>query len=218
VRGLASRPGHVKTERFQVHLQIHVFDPHVGGKGQSRRREVEQRLQAGRRAPLGDFLRGRGGDRDDADLDRPALHDLAQAADVLNDQAAPGAPADLLGVAVEERRKTKALRGETAGVRERLPEVSGPDDRESPRLIEAENRQEVALERGDVVADAADAELAEGRQVLADLRRAQVEAPSEALGGDMRGAFCLQVREAAQIEGQPRRRQLRDGAAGDAGP
>ena len=60
--------------------------------------------------------------------------------------------------------------------------------------IEAENLAQVALQILDVVADAAHAELAEVRQVLADLRGVQMELLGERLRRDRLDAGGLELR------------------------
>ena len=69
-------------------------------------------------------------------------------------------------------------------VGEREAEVAGAHDRHAQLAVEAEDLAEMPLQIADVVADAADAELAEVRQVLADLRGVQVELLGERLRRD----------------------------------
>ena len=78
------------------------------------------------------------------------------------------------------------------------------------RLVEAEDLPEVAPQLLDVVADAADAELAEIREVLADLRRIQVELLGQRLRRDRAHARRIEGVEAAQVDRQPVGRQLGD--------
>ena len=61
-------------------------------------------------------------------------------------------------------------------------------------LIEAENLAKVPLQVADVVADAADAELAEVGEVLADLRRVEVELLGERLRRDGANARVVESR------------------------
>ena len=69
--------------------------------------------------------------------------------------------------------------------------------------IEAEDLAQVALQIADVVADAADAELAEVGEVLADLRGVEVKLLGERLGRDRADAGVLERVEAAQVDGKP---------------
>ena len=61
----------------------------------------------------------------------------------------------------------------------------------------------------DVVADATDAELAEVREVLANLRGIQMELLRQRLGGDGLHARNVELVQAAQIDGQAVGGQLR---------
>ena len=64
------------------------------------------------------------------------------------------------------------------------------------------------LEIADVVADAADAELAEVGEVLADLRGVQVELLGERLRRDGADARIFERVQAAQVDRQPVGREL----------
>ena len=57
----------------------------------------------------------------------------------------------------------------------------------------------MALQIADVVADAANAELAEVREVLADLRGVQVELLGERLGRNRPDAGAIELVQAAQV-------------------
>ena len=85
---------------------------------------------------------------------------------------------------VEQRRDLEALLAEAGIVGEREAEVAGAHDRDAQLAIEAEDLAQVPLQIADVVADAADAELAEVGEVLADLRGVQVELLGERLRRD----------------------------------
>ena len=76
--------------------------------------------------------------------------------------------------------------------------------------IEAENLPQVTAEVADVVADAAHAELAEVREVLADLRGVQVELFGERLRRNGANARLLELIQAAQVDRQPIGRELGD--------
>ena len=95
-----------------------------------------------------------------------------------------------------------------AVVGQREPEVAGPHDRHAHAAVEAENLPQVPPQLLDVVADAADAELAEIRQVLPDLRRVQVELLGERLRRNRPDARRVERVQAAQIDRQPIGRQL----------
>ena len=88
-------------------------------------------------------------------------------------------------------------------VGEREAEVAGAHDRDAQLAIEAEDLAQVALQIADVVADAADAELAEVGEVLADLRGVEVELLGERLRRDRADAGVLEHVEAAEVDGKP---------------
>ena len=77
-------------------------------------------------------------------------------------------------------------------------------------LVEAEDLPQVAPQLLDVVADAAHAELAEIREVLADLRGVEVELLGERLRRDGLDAGRVERVEATQVDRQPVGRQLGD--------
>ena len=82
----------------------------------------------------------------------------------------PALRTDPGAVVVEEGDDAETARPESSVVRESRSEPAGSDDRHPADLVETEDRDQVPLERPDPIADPADAELAEGREVLADLR------------------------------------------------
>ena len=119
---------------------------------------------------------------------------LLEIVDVVNRHAAARLLADFRAQVVEERRDLEAFLAEAGVVGQRQPEVAGADDGDAQLAIEAQNLAQVALQIADVVADAADAELAEIREVLADLRRVQVELLGERLRGNRADAGAVELR------------------------
>ena len=117
---------------------------------------------------------------------------------------------DLRAQVVEERDDLEPFLTEARVVGERETEIAGADDRHAELAIEAENLAQVALQIADVVADAADAELAEVRQVLANLRGVQVELLGERLRRDGRHAGVVERVQAAQVDRQAIGGQLGD--------
>ena len=87
-------------------------------------------------------------------------------------------------------------------VGEREAEVAGAHDGDAQLAIEAEDLPQVALQVADVVADAADAELAEVGEVLADLRGVEVELLGERLRRDGADAGVFERVEAAEVDRQ----------------
>src|SRR5690606_15822406 len=74
---------------------------------------------------------------------------------------------------------------------------------------EAENGSQLPLEVLDVIADAADAELAEVGQILADLRRVQVKLLGQRLRRDCLDPGGIERVQRAQVNRQAAGRQLR---------
>ena len=111
--------------------------------------------------------------------------------------------ADLLAQRVEERRDLEAFLAEARVVGEREAEIAGAHDRDAQLAIEAENLPQMALQIADVVADAADAELAEVGEVLANLRGVEMELLGERLRRDRADAGFLEHVEAAQVHRKP---------------
>src|SRR4029453_1161820 len=101
-------------------------------------------------------------------------------------------------------------RGEPLLVEKRRDRVAEPDQRHRPLAIEAENALELGLEPGDVVADPANAELAEVRQVLADLRRVQIEALGQLLRRDGLDAVLFELQQAPGVDRETTDRHLGD--------
>ena len=109
---------------------------------------------------------------------------------------------------VEQRGDLEPFLAEARVVGERQAEVAGAHDRDAHALVEPENLPQVAAQLLDVVADAADAELAEIGEVLADLRRVEVELLGQRLRRDRPDAGRVERVEAAQVDRQPVGRQL----------
>src|SRR6185437_15342964 len=99
----------------------------------------------------------------------------------------------------------KAVVGEDFRGGDRLAEVARADERDVVLAGRAQDLAYLRDERLDVVAHAALAELAEARQVTADLGRVDVRVVGELLRGDRLLAHLLRLREHLQVAGQARR-------------
>ena len=88
--------------------------------------------------------------------------------------------------------------------------MPAPEDDDLELAIEAEDLAQVTPQVLDVVADAAHAELAEVRQVLADLGGVQAELLGQAARRDGVDAGRLERLERPEVDRQPRGRELRD--------
>src|SRR5207249_7794725 len=102
----------------------------------------------------------------------------------------------------------KALAAEPLVAEERGAKMAEADEHHRPLAVEPEDLLELGLQPGHVVADAADAELPEVSEVLADLRRVQVESIGELLGGNGLHAVLLQLEETARIDRETTDRHL----------
>ena len=165
---------------------------------------------------VGEPLGGVGGHREHAHDDVLVLDHLAQLVDVAHDLAAD-LRADLGGVDVEDRDHAKAVVGEDVRGGDRLAEVAGADQRDVVLAGGAQDLADLRDERLDVVADAALAELAEARQVAADLGRVDVRVVGELLRGDRLLAHLLGLRQHLQVARQARRDAQREPLAGAIG-
>ena len=149
------------------------------------------------------------GDHRDADV--LTLHDLLEVPDVVDEHPAARTASDLVPQRVEQRHDLEPIIAEPGIVGEREAEVAGAHDPDPDAAVEAENLAQVTAQLLDVVADAADAELAEVGQVLPDLRGVQVELLGQRLRRDRADPGRVQRAEAAQIDGEAIGRQLRNG-------
>ena len=93
---------------------------------------------------------------------------------------------------------------------ERRAEIAEADQGDRPLAIQSEDAAQLGFEAGHVIPDAADAELAEVRQVLAHLRRVQVVALGQLLGGDGLHTVFFQLLETPRVHGEPAHGHLRN--------
>src|SRR5690606_10151407 len=187
-----------------------ALELHVGRHRQRARREVQDGPDAGAGHLVDDLLGRRGRHRDDGDADALGPHDLLQLPDVVNGHAAARDVPDLLVEHVEERDDLEAFLPEARVIRQGEAQVPGAHDRDLQLAVEAEDLAQVAAEVLDVVAHAAHAELAEVRQILADLRGVQLELRRQLLRGDRLHRGGVELRQAAQIDREAVGRELRD--------
>ena len=111
--------------------------------------------------------------------------------------------ADLLRVGVEDRHDAEAVVGEDVRAGGDGPaEVAGAEQRDVVLAGGAQDLADLRDERVDVVADAALAELAEAREVAADLRGVDVRVLRELLRGDRLLAHLLGLGQHLQVAGQ----------------
>src|SRR5215467_11994636 len=172
-------------------LQLHVRR-HVEGAG----REVQDRLDAGRHDQVDHVLSRRSRNGDDGDADAITPRGLFEVADVVNRYAIARVLSDLRAEGVEERENLEPFLTESRVIGKRKAQVAGTDDGHPQLAVKSQDLPQVTLEVSHVVADAADAKLAEVCEILADLCGIQVELTRESLGGDRAdaGVFkCVQT-------------------------
>src|SRR5262245_6137924 len=170
-----------EREAFEGNRQVDAFQLHVVREMQRAGREVQDRLDARGDDEVEDLLRRRLRHGDDGDADAFATRDLLQIVDVVDRDAAARLLPHLLAQVVEERRDLEPLLAETGIVGEREAQVAGTHDRDAQLAIESENLPQVPFQVADVIADTADTELTEVREVLSNLRGVQMELLGERL-------------------------------------
>ena len=123
-------------------------------------------------------------------------------ADVVDRNAAPRLVTNFFVCRVEQSGDLESFLAEAGVVGERKAEVAGAHDRHTQMTVEPQNLAQVAPQILDVIADAADPELAEIREVLANLRRVQVELLRQRLGGNRLDTGGIELVQATQVDGQ----------------
>jgi len=141
-------------------------------------------LDAGADDLIHDRLRMWRGHGDDGDIQPIAAHHPLQLFDVVDRYAAPRLVADLLVGRIEECRDLEPFLTKSGVIGQRKTEIAGAHDGHPQMTIETENLPQVPAQLLDVVADAADAELAKVRQILANLRGVEMELLGQGLRGD----------------------------------
>ena len=92
---------------------------------------------------------------------------------------------------------------------ERQAQVARSHDGDSKMAIEPKDLTQMPTQFLDVVADAANAELTEVRQILANLRRVELKLLGERFRGDRLHARPIERVQAAEVHGQSPGRELR---------
>src|SRR5436853_3202182 len=174
----------VERQALERHREVHALQLHIVRHVQRARREVENPLDAGGNDLIDDGLRMRRGDGDDGDIEPLTPRDALQLLDVVDRHAAARFVPDLLARRIEERGNLEAFLAEAGIVGEREAEVAGAEDGDAQAAVEAEDLTQVAAQLFHVIADAADTELTEVCEVLANLRGVEMELLGQALRGN----------------------------------
>ena len=209
------RSGQVEVERVeQVDGRARGVDRHLGRDLQQRLGVVEddlhaRRRPAGRRAPGRRRSGPRGRRRRCPPPRRPA-----RARRGGGRARPPTFVADLGRVGVEDRDDAEAVVGEDVRGGDRLAEVAGAEQRDVVLPGGAQDLADLRDQRVDVVAHAALAELAEAREVAADLGGVDVRVVGELLGGDRLLAHLAGLGQDLQVAREPRGHAEREALAG----
>ena len=174
------------------------------GTSSSASRVVEDDLDAGADQVVRSRLSARRGNGQHADDDVLVVDDVGQPL-VRRHLDVADAATDLLRVGVEDRGDVDPVLGEDRAAGDRLAEPAGADERDVVLALRAQDLADLAEQRVDVVADAALAELAEAREVAADLRRVDVRVVGDLLRRDPVLAHLLRLGQDLEIAREPRR-------------
>src|SRR5262245_3590686 len=207
--GSARRLGEIEREGLELDREVDVLEANVFGDLDPGGSEVQDRFDSGGDQLIGHGLSRFRRHRHDGDLDSPRFH-LPTQITARKDRRGVDLTRDLARILVEDGGDPEALAGESLVVEQRRAEITEPDQRHRPLAIEAEDALELGLEPRDVVADPANAELAEVRQVLADLRRVQIEALGQLLRRDRLDAVLFELEQAPGVDRETADRHLGD--------
>ena len=116
--------GQIERQRLQLDRQVDVLQTHLAAHAQTRRREVEHGLDAGRHELIGDRLRGLGRHRHDRHLDAPGLELAGHVAGVDTIGTPVHLAARLGRVVVDDDGDAEALTAEPLVVEQRRAEIA----------------------------------------------------------------------------------------------
>ena len=116
----------------------------------------------------------------------------------------PDLGADPVGVGVEQGHDPEAVVGEHGRAGDRLAEVAGAEQRDVVLPAAAQDLADLRVQGLDVVAHAPLAELAEARQVAADLGGVDVRVVGQLLRGDGLLAHLARLGQHLEVARQPR--------------
>ncbi len=187
------------AQLLEVDRQVDVLGRHVGVLLEPDGREVEHRLDACRGQGIVVVLGGGRRHREHADLGAGPPHHRRQLGDVRDHEVADGR-AHLLEVVVEAADDGEGLVVEADGAGQGRAQVAHADHHHGPRPVDSQQGGQPFAQLIHLVADAADAELAELGEVLADLGGRQPVAVGQLLGRHPAYALPTQPAQAAQVD------------------
>src|ERR1043166_1859520 len=165
----------IERQALERNGQIHALEFHFGRNLQRAGREIQDCLDPGRHDLIDHWLRVRSRHGDHGDVEPIALGHALQFLDVVDGHPAARFVTDLFVRRVEERGDLEAFLAKPGIVRERESEIARAHDGHTKTSIQAEDLTQMSPQLLDVIADAANAELAEVREVLSDLRGVEMK-------------------------------------------
>src|SRR5689334_4132295 len=155
----------IERQRLQLDREVDVLQADVAWHLQPRGGEVQDCANAGTDELVRHALRRLRRNRQDRDLDAARPHFTGEIA-AQHDGHRIDLACHLRGIVVDDGRDSKALPAEASVMEQGRAQISEADQHHRPHAVESEDALQLGLETGDVIADAAHAELAEVRQVL----------------------------------------------------
>src|SRR5712691_6014004 len=198
-----------EAQRLQLGRHVDRLHDHVGGHGELDRREVEDRLHARLHQLVHHLLCRLGRRHDDRDVGRLLLEIGRDLLHVPDDQSVPAGP-DLLPVLVVDGRDVEAALAETGVLHQRAADPSRAYEHDAVGALEAEDVADLGGELAHRIAQAALAERAEEREILAHLGRRGAAAAREVRRGDSAATLDFGLLEVPEVE-----REAADGALSD---
>src|SRR5690348_5553805 len=192
----------VEGQALERNRQIHALQLDVVGHLDRARREVQDSLDARADHLIDHRLRVLCGHGDHADIEAIATRDPLEVLHVVDRDAAARLVADLLAGGIEERRNLEAFFPKARIIRQGEPEVPRAHDRHVQAPIESEDLAQMPAQVLDVIADAADAELAKVREILPNLRGIELELFGEHLRRDRVHARDIELVQTPKIHRQ----------------
>ncbi len=181
-------------------------------QGEPDRREVEYANNARRNKPVCNLLRKLCRHCEDRHLDTAQRNDPRHVCDRA-DLVPRNIRADHIRAAVKDRDNPEAPVHELWICRERASQFSGSDNRYIPGLIGSKNLTQLIAKSVHLIPDARPPELAECRQILANLRSSQPQRRAELARTD-----CCKFRVAKRLKFPEVQAQAAGGRLGDSRP
>src|SRR5579883_289982 len=197
-RGLLDLVGQV----LELDAQIDGDQADMRRDDQGQRSEIEDAADAAGDQEVGHPLRGLGRDAQEGQADLPWCQRFAQGFDRLDNQPVV-VLADLLRVVLEQGNHLEAARPETPILQQGPTEVPHADQRQRPLPVDPQDVPQGVDQLVDAVSDPGMSELAEEREILADLRVLDRQRLAELAAGDGGAALVLIGLQLPQVQADP---------------